>query len=106
MQTSWWQTVKQLVLTECSWAPWALATTAGLGLLIGWNHSLLFQIYALLVALFLCKTGYGKNFWVMLIGPSVPVLLLVAVGGALLVYWHYTNGNHRSPSRLKYVPSD
>jgi hypothetical protein len=88
MQSSWWQTVKQLVLTECLWAPWALATTAGLGLLIGWNRTLRFQICALLVALLLCKMGYGKNFWLMLLGPSVPVLLLLAIGVPQLVYWH------------------
>ncbi len=106
MRTSWRQAIKQLVLTECSWAPWALATTAGLALLIGWNRALLFQICALLVALLLCKTGYGKNVWVMLLGPSVPVLLLVAIGVPVLVYWHYANSKHRSSSRLKYVPSD
>ncbi len=106
MRITWRQAIKQHVMTECWWAPWALAATAGLWLLIDWNRFLLFQICALLVALLLCKMGYGKNFWVMLLGSSIPVLSLVAIGVPLLVYWHYANAKHRSSSRLKYVPSD
>ncbi len=66
------------MVTECLWAPWALATTAGLGLLIGWNRTLRFQICALLVALLLCKMGYGKNFWLMLLGNRRPTVSLLA----------------------------